>query len=73
MPKVSPLIQKNPLNQNMCVQIGQMVEGAEILSLHTNETFGVLEVRYFVKRQNVVFSFFRTSLPLKQPTLTRNM
>ena len=73
MPKVSPLIQKNPLNQNMCVQIGQMVEGAEILSLHTNETFGVLGVRYFVKRQNVVFSFFRTSLPLKQPTLTRNM
>ena len=57
----------------MFAQIGQMVEGAGILSLHTNETFGVLGVRYFVKRQNVVFSFFQTSLPLKQPILTPNM
>ena len=68
MPKVSPLIQKNPLNQNMCVQIGQMVEGAKVRSLHTNETFGVLEVRYFVKRQNVVFSFFQTQLALSSST-----
>ena len=51
MPKGSPLIQKNHLSQNMFVQIAQMVEGAETLSVHsTNETFGVLVVKYFVKR-----------------------